>query len=64
MNRAGNSHLNNPASVLAATVLIALALTGCGNKGALVLPPDPETKAPEETTQGAATDQTEPKETP
>jgi len=63
MNRAGNSHLNKPASVLAA-LIIALALTGCGNKGSLVLPADPEAKAPEETTQGAATDQTEPKETP
>ncbi|MDH3400144.1 MAG: lipoprotein [Chromatiales bacterium] len=63
MNRAGNFHLNNPASVLAA-LLVALALTGCGNKGSLVLPADPEVKAPEETTQDAATDQTEPKETP
>ena len=60
MNRAGNSHLNKPAAAL----MIALALTGCGNKGSLVLPADPEANAPEETTQGAETDRTEPKETP
>mgnify|MGYP000875627880 FL=1 len=63
MNLAGNSHLNKPAAALAA-LLIALALSGCGNKGSLVLPADPEATAPEETVQGAETDQTEPKETP
>jgi predicted small lipoprotein YifL len=63
MNRAGNSHLKRPAAAMAA-LMIALVLSGCGNKGSLVLPADPEAKTADETAQGAETDQTEPKETP
>lgn len=63
MNRAGKSHPRKPATALAG-LMIALALAGCGNKGSLVLPADPQSSAPGETAQGAGTDQTEPKETP
>ena len=63
MNPAGKSHPHASAAALAG-LMIALALSGCGNKGSLVLPADPEANAPEETVQGAETDQTEPKETP
>lgn len=63
MKRAGKPSFNKPAAALAA-LFLALALSGCGNKGSLVLPAEPGADAPEETSQGAGTDQTESKETP
>lgn len=63
MKPAAKPDSNKPRAALAA-MIIALALSGCGNKGGLVLPADPEATAPEETTQDAGTDQPEPKETP
>lgn len=63
MNREASTNPSKPVIALAA-LLIGLSLAGCGNKGSLVLPADPEANTPDETAQGADTDQTEPKENP